>query len=67
MLRRQLGLRRERLVALSQVRVLSRVPSSDSAAHAERGDASRGDRARESTFLIHERLRLVCGGNEMSH
>ena len=60
-------LRRERLAELTLVQALSTVPSSDSAAPAEKDDALRDDRAHESTFLIHEKRRLACGGIEMSH
>ena len=58
---------RERLAALTLVQALSKVPSSDSAEHVETDDASRDDRDHESTFLIHEKRRLACGGIEMSH
>ena len=61
------GLRRERLAELTLVQVLSTVLSGDSAAPAEKDDALRDDRAHESTFLIHEKRRLACGGIEMSH
>ena len=60
-------LRRERLAELTLVQVLSTVLSGDSAEHVETDDASRDDRAHESTFLIHEKRRLACGGIEMSH
>ena len=66
-LRRRLDLRRERLAELTLVRVLSIMPLIDSAAHAERDDVSRDDRAHESTFLIHEKLRLACGGSDLFH
>ena len=66
-LRVVLGLRRERLAELTLVRVLSIMPLIDSAAHAERDDASRDDRAHESTFLIHEKRRLACGGIDLFH